>query len=43
MLTPRRLSRLNLSFDDDHAVAFAGLLQPALLAQRLGLRALLDV
>jgi len=42
MLSPRQLSGLDLSFDDDHAVAFAGLLQPALLAQRLGLQALFD-
>ena len=42
MLAPRRLTRLNLSFDDDHAIAFAGLIQPALLAQRLGLQALLN-
>jgi hypothetical protein len=42
MLSPRQLSGLNLSFDDDHAVAFAGLIQPALLAHRLGLHALLE-
>lgn len=42
MLSPREFQRLDLSFDDGHAVAFAGLVQPALLAQRLGLRALLD-
>jgi hypothetical protein len=42
MLSPRQLAGLNLSFDDDHAVAFAGLIQPALLAQRLGLPALFE-
>jgi len=34
--------RLAIGFDDDHAVAFAGLIQPATLAQRLGLRELFD-
>jgi len=42
MLAPSQLKRLEVKFDDDHAVAFAGLLPAALLAQRLGLPALLD-
>lgn len=42
MLSPRPLDRLAAKFDDDHAIAFAGLLQPATLAQRLGLRELFD-
>jgi len=36
------LDRIGVAFDDDHAVANAGLLRPATLAQRLGLRALVD-
>src|SRR3989304_4307836 len=42
MLSPRSLDRLAPHFDDDHAIASAGLIQPATLAQRLGLRALFD-
>lgn len=36
------LDRLAVSFDDDHAVANAGLIQPATLAAHLGLRELFD-
>lgn len=36
------LDRLGATFDDDHAVANAGLVLPATLAQHLGLRELLD-
>src|ERR1700677_4429620 len=36
------LDRLAVTFDDDHAVADAGLLLPATLAQHLGLRELFD-
>lgn len=36
------LDRLAVTFDDDHAVAGAGLLLPATLAQHLGLRDLFD-
>lgn len=42
MLPPRRLDRLATQFDDDHTIAYAGLIQPATLAQRLGLRELFD-
>jgi len=31
-----------VTFDDDHAVANAGLIQPATLAEHLGLRELFD-
>ena len=41
-MLPPSLVRIDLKFDDEHAVAFAGLLQPATLAQRLGLRELVD-
>jgi hypothetical protein len=34
--------RLIVAFDDDHAVANAGLLLPAVLAQRLGIQQLAD-
>jgi hypothetical protein len=34
--------RLTVAFDDDHAVANAGLLLPATLAQRLGIQQLAD-
>jgi len=37
-----RLDRISPAFDDDHAIAFAGLVQTATLAQRLELRELLD-
>ncbi len=36
------LDRISVTFDDDHAVANAGLIQPATLAERLGLRELFD-
>jgi len=36
------LDRLDVSFDDDHLVASAGLLLPATLAQHLGLKELFD-
>ncbi len=36
------LDRLDVSFDDDHLVASAGLLLPATLGQRLGLKELFD-
>ncbi len=36
------LDRLDVTFDDDHAVADAGLVLPAALAQHLGLRDLID-
>ena len=36
------LDRIQVSFDDDHAVANAGLIGPATLAEHLGLRELFD-
>ena len=36
------LDRISVTFDDDHAVANAGLIQPATLADHLGLRELFD-
>jgi hypothetical protein len=42
MQSSHRIDRLAVRFDDDHAVAFAGLIQPATLAQQLGLRELVD-
>jgi hypothetical protein len=36
------LDRIRVSFDDDHAVANAGLIGPATLAEHLGLRELFD-
>ncbi len=36
------LDRVAVTFDDDHVVANAGLIQPATLAQHLGLRELFD-
>ena len=36
------LNRILVTFDDDHAVANAGLIQPATLAEHLGLRELFD-
>jgi len=36
------LDRVSVTFDDDHAVAHAGLIAPAPLAQHLGLRELFD-
>ena len=38
----KRLERLQVAFDDDHAVAGAGLLLTGTLAQRLGIEALAD-
>jgi hypothetical protein len=37
-----RLDRIAVTFDDDHAVANAGLIQPATLAEHLGLLELFD-
>jgi len=37
-----RTSPTDFTFDDDHAVATAGLIQPATLADHLGLRELFD-
>jgi hypothetical protein len=31
-----RLDQVDIAFDDEHAVAWAGLLLPATLAERLG-------
>ncbi|MGH3952262.1 MAG: IS1380 family transposase [Acidimicrobiales bacterium] len=42
MRSSHSLDRLEVIFDDDHAVADAGLLLPATLAQHLGLRQLID-
>ena len=42
MRSSHSLDRLAVSFDDDHAVANAGLLLPATLAQHVGLRDLVD-
>lgn len=42
MLSLHSLDGITPRFDDDHAVAFAGLVQTATLAQRLGLRELVD-
>ena len=36
------LDKISVTFDDDHAVANAGLIQPATLAQHLGLKELFD-
>lgn len=36
------LDRLAVTFDDEHAVASAGLVLPAMLAARLGIEALAD-
>ena len=36
------LDRIQVDFDDDHAVANAGLIQPATLAEHLGLREMFD-
>ena len=36
------LDRFDVSFDDDHLIADAGLLLPATLAEHLGLKGLLD-
>jgi len=42
MQSSHTLSRLSVAFSDRHAVADAGLLLPATLAERLGLRDLID-
>jgi hypothetical protein len=42
MLAPLPKECLVTQFDDDHAIAFAGLIQTATLARQLGLRQLLD-
>jgi hypothetical protein len=42
MRSSHSLERLDTTFDDDRLVADAGLILPASLAQRLGLRALVD-
>jgi hypothetical protein len=42
MLSSHSPDRLTVAFDDDHAVANAGLVLPALLAQRLGIQQLAD-
>jgi hypothetical protein len=42
MPSSHRPDRLAVAFDDDHAVANAGLVLPALLAQRLGVQQLAD-
>lgn len=42
MLPLQGLDRLATAFDDEHAIACAGLIVPATLAQHLGLRALFD-
>jgi hypothetical protein len=41
MPSSHRPDRLVVAFDDDHAVANAGLVLPALLAQRLGVQQLI--
>jgi len=42
MASSRTVDRLSVTFDDDHAVADAGLLLPATLAEQLGLRDLFE-
>ena len=42
MLPPLPIERLSARFDDDHAIADAGLVLPATLAAKLGLRRLFD-
>ena len=42
MRSSHSLDRLDVAFDDDHLVADAGLVLPATLAQRLGLRELVE-
>lgn len=42
MQSSHSLDRLAVTFDDPHAVADAGLILPATLAQHLGLRDLFD-
>lgn len=41
-MTPHRQGRMAVTFDDDHAVANAGMLLPATLAQHLGVKQLFD-
>lgn len=42
MSSSHTLDALNVTFDDDHLIADAGSIQPATLAQHLGLRDLFD-
>lgn len=42
MLLCQNLEQIAVTFDDDHAVADAGLILPATLAQKLGVRELID-
>ena len=42
MRSSHSLDRLDVAFDDDRLVADAGLILPATLAHRLGLRGLVD-
>ena len=42
MSSSHTLDALQVTFDDDHLIADAGLIQPATLAQHLGLRTLFD-
>jgi len=42
MQASHSLDRIEVSFDDERLVADAGLIQPATLAQHLGLRELFD-
>jgi hypothetical protein len=42
MQSSHALDRTEITFDDDHAVANAGLLMTATLAERLGLEALVE-
>ena len=42
MRSSHALDRTEITFDDDHAVANAGLVLTATLAERLGLEALID-
>ena len=42
MLTPERLDRIHVAFDDQRLVANAGLIRPVILARQLGLGELAD-
>ena len=42
MQSSHSLSRLSVAFSDHHSVADAGLVLPAILAEKLGLRDLID-
>jgi hypothetical protein len=42
MPSSHSLAGLVVAFDDDHAVAGAGLLLPSVLAERLGIEAVVD-